>query len=75
MARIQPKLRPHREAVAALEAAGYTVEPLRFGRGDHLIVEVASGKATARLTISGSPGGLFLHNVLSQARRRLNPAG
>lgn len=74
MARIPIKLRAHREAIAALEGAGYTVTPVRFSRDDHLIVEVRAGDRRAQLTLAGSPRGPFFAAMLAQARHRLRAA-
>lgn len=69
------KLRPtkaHREQIAALETAGFKVTFLRFGKGDHMIVEARQGEAVARVSLAGTPrvrGDTDM--VVATARRRL----
>ncbi|UYA99045.1 hypothetical protein P9A54_gp60 [Xanthomonas phage vB_Xar_IVIA-DoCa10] len=67
-------LRPHKEGIAALEEDGFTVKPVRFSRGDHLIVMVSKDGSTCKVTLSGSPSGLFLHSLVCAARRGIREA-
>lgn len=71
---IRVQLRPHREGIAALEKDGFQVEPVRFSRGDHLLVRVTRDGASGQVPISGSPGGLFIHSLVRDARRAVREA-
>lgn len=71
---IRITLRPHKEGIAALERAGFEVEPVRFGKGDHLVVRVCREGACGQTTISGSPRGSFLGSLISSARRAVREA-
>jgi predicted RNA binding protein YcfA (HicA-like mRNA interferase family) len=62
-------LRPHKDAVTALENEGFTVTPVRFSRGDHIILQVSKGERSGRITVSGSPSRRFLLHVLTAAKR------
>lgn len=66
---IRLTLRSHRDAVELLEREGFTVEPVRFSRGDHLVVGVSKGGRSGRITLAGSPSSFFLKNVVKSARR------
>lgn len=69
------KLRAHREGIAYLEAQGYTVRPVRFSRGDHLIVRVEDDRGVStNLTIAGSPSGSYLDAMVTKARHGLRLA-
>lgn len=64
------RLRPHREAITALQREGFTVTPVRFGSGDHLIVRVTNAAGSSgQITLSGSPRGLATLSILTHARR------
>ncbi|QNN97217.1 hypothetical protein P9A51_gp62 [Xanthomonas phage Xp12] len=71
---IRVQLRPHKEGVAALERDGFQVEPVRFSRGDHLIVRVTRGGASCQVTLAGSPSGQFLDALVCAARRGIREA-
>lgn len=62
-----PTLRSHREAIAALEKAGFDVEPIRFCKGTHLLLQLKRDGVSVRTTISGSPKGCHLRSVVSNA--------
>jgi hypothetical protein len=66
---IRVTLKVHRDAVEVLEREGFRVEPVRFSRGDHLIVGVSKGGRSGRITLAGSPSSFFLRNVVKSARR------
>ncbi|URA07031.1 hypothetical protein P9A47_gp63 [Xanthomonas phage Elanor] len=71
---IRVVLRPHREAIAALTTEGFEVEPVRFSRGDHLVVRVRRDGGAAKITLSGSPGGCPLHSIITAAKRAVREA-
>lgn len=66
---IRSTLKSHKEGIAALQLDGFVVQPVRFGKGDHLIVQVTRGRGTGRVTISGSPRGSFIGTLVAAARR------
>lgn len=68
MAAITVRLRPHREGIAALERDGFEVRPVRFSRGDHLIVDAEKEGVVVRATVSGSPSGNFIHSLVTCVR-------
>lgn len=71
---IRIMLRPHKEGIAALQRNGFDVEPIRFGKGDHLVVRVCQEGACGQITISGSPKGSFLGPLVASARRVVREA-
>lgn len=71
---IRVVLKPHKEGIAALERGGFTVTPVRFGKGDHLVVRVCLEGVCGQVTISGSPRGSFLGSLVSGARRAVREA-
>ena len=66
---IRVTLKSHKEAIEALERDGFSVEPIRFSRGDHLIVRVKRHLGTGQVTLSGSPRGGNVQSVVGMARR------
>ncbi len=66
---IRVTLKSHKEAIEALERDGFSVEPIRFSRGDHLIVRVKREAGTGQVTLSGSPRGGNVQSVVGMARR------
>lgn len=71
---IRVTLKPHKEGIVALERDGFEVEPIRFGKGDHLLVRVCREGVCGQVTISGSPRGSFLGSLVSGARRAIREA-
>lgn len=57
-----------------LEGKGFTVEPLRYSRGDHLVLRVTKDGKSGQLTIGGSPRGPVLDVIHSIAKRALRQA-
>ena len=71
---VRVTLRSHREGIEALEKAGFSVQPVRYAKGDHLFVKVSLGDTSACVPISGSPRGSFLHPLVAGARRAVREA-
>ena len=67
-------LKSHKEGIAALQRNGFDVEPIRFGKGGHLVVRVCQEGVCGQVTISGSPRGSFLGSLVSSARRAVREA-
>lgn len=65
MPKVQVKLKFQRETMDALRKRGLEVEPVRFCKGDHLILNVTNAEGqTVRTTLSGTPSGYATHSVL-----------
>lgn len=52
-----------------LEKDGFECEPVRFSKGDHLVVRVSKGGRSGQITIAGSPSGNALYPIRQAARR------
>lgn len=61
--------KPHREQVDVLVRAGFAVEPVRWGKGDHLILRVAREAGAGLVTIGGSPSDHRTHKNLVRCAR------
>lgn len=71
MAAIKVTLKTHKEAIAVLEKEGFAVEPVRFSKGDHLVVRVKKDGGQGRITLAGSPSGPCFGVILCRARRAI----
>lgn len=64
----------HKEQIDAIERAGYTVTPVRYSTGDHVILDVASAEGETRISIGGSPscphtGHALIERIRTNLRR------
>lgn len=63
--------KPHREQIDALVAAGFAVEPVRWGKGGHLLLRVRHDEAGAGVvTIAGSPSDRCARKNLVRCARQ-----
>ena len=66
---IQVRLKYQKDAIAALLGEGYTVEPIRFCRGDHLFIKVSKDGQSIHTTLAGSPKSSSTQPVLTTVQR------